>query len=429
VRAVDGAGNVDDTPATYPWTVDTNRPDTTIDSGPADPTADTTASFTFQGTDAGTGVARLECALDGAPFDVCSSGVSYNSLAIGAHTFAVRAVDAAGNVDDTPATYAWTIGKATATVTLSNLTQTYSGSPLTPTATTVPPGLAIVWTNAPQTNAGSYDVTATVNNPNYQGAASGSFVIQKALAIVTFGPPPAPTFPGPNFTVAATTTNTDSGALTFSYVSGPCALVGGATFSSSGVGMCKVQASGAATTNFLAASAQQNVAIGAAAIAINNIPAGPVYGGNFVPTYTYAGGGKTSTTSSTPGICTVSGKGAVTFVGVGTCTLTAHATATASFPAATGPAQSFAVGQAATTISVNNVPGGSSAKKGGSFTPTYYYQGDGVPSVTSNTPTTCTLSGNVVHFAASGTCTVTARATAGINFAASVGTPQSFTIK
>jgi hypothetical protein len=71
-----------------------------------------------------------------------------------------------------------TIAKAAATVTLSNLTQTYTGSPLTPTATTDAPGLAIVWTNAPQTNAGNYAVTATVNEANYQGAASGTFAIK-----------------------------------------------------------------------------------------------------------------------------------------------------------------------------------------------------------------------------------------------------------
>ena len=70
-----------------------------------------------------------------------------------------------------------TIAKAAATVTLtlSTLTQTYTGSPLTPTATTDPSGLAVVWTNAPQTNAGSYTVTATVNDPNYQGAVTGTF--------------------------------------------------------------------------------------------------------------------------------------------------------------------------------------------------------------------------------------------------------------
>ncbi|PYO17333.1 MAG: hypothetical protein DMD88_20800, partial [Candidatus Rokuibacteriota bacterium] len=72
---------------------------------------------------------------------------------------------------------------------------------------------------------------------------------------------PTPTYLGGNFTVSATTTNTDSAGLTYSVVSGPCALVSGATFSSSGAGTCKVQASGAVTTNYLAASAQQDVTI------------------------------------------------------------------------------------------------------------------------------------------------------------------------
>jgi len=60
---------------------------------------------------------------------------------------------------------------------LSNLSQAYTGSPLYPTATTSPAGLAITWTNAPQTNAGSYSVTATINDSSYTGAASGTFVI------------------------------------------------------------------------------------------------------------------------------------------------------------------------------------------------------------------------------------------------------------
>src|SRR5208282_3566526 len=76
-----------------------------------------------------------------------------------------------------------------------------------------------------------------------------------------FGTAPTPTYLGGNFTVSATTTNTDSGALIYSQVSGPCALVSGGTFSSSGAGTCVVQASGAATANFIAASATQNVTI------------------------------------------------------------------------------------------------------------------------------------------------------------------------
>jgi hypothetical protein len=82
-------------------------------------------------------------------------------------------------------TFTITAAKQTATVTLGNLTQTYTGSPLTPTATTNPAGLAITWTNAPQTNAGTYPVTATVNDPSYQGSASGTFTINKATASVS----------------------------------------------------------------------------------------------------------------------------------------------------------------------------------------------------------------------------------------------------
>ena len=108
------------------------------------------------------------------------------------------------------------------------------------------------------------------------------------------------------------------------------------------------------------------------------------YGGNFKPTYAYIGNGKTSATSSTPSTCTVASNGTVSFIRVGTCTLTASAAATADYLATTGTPQSFNIGQSTTTISIKNIP--SNAKKGGSFTPTYNYIGDGTTSSTSSTP-------------------------------------------
>ena len=160
-------------------------------------------------------------------------------------------------------------------------------------------------------------------------------------------------------------------------------------------------------------------------ISITNIPGSAVFGGSFTPAYAYSGDGNTSTTSSTPGTCTVSG-GIVSFVGVGTCTLTANATATTNFAAATGNAQSFTIGQATTTISISNIPG--SAVSGGSFTPTFAYTGDGTTSVTSGTPSTCTVTLAVVNFVGGGTCSLTSHATAGTNYAAVDGSAQSFTI-
>jgi len=102
-----------------------------------------------------------------------------------ADTYAIEAAYTGGpNFPPSNGSGTLTVAKAVATVTLGNLTQTYTGDALTPTATTDPAGLNIVWTGALQTNAGPYPVTATVNDANYQGSASGTFTINKATATI-----------------------------------------------------------------------------------------------------------------------------------------------------------------------------------------------------------------------------------------------------
>jgi hypothetical protein len=89
---------------------DTASPDTTITGGPKPKTKKKTAMFSFSGADARL-VASFQCRLDNGPFEPCSSPKAYSKLKKGRHTFSVRAVDAAGNVDPTPATRSWKVKK------------------------------------------------------------------------------------------------------------------------------------------------------------------------------------------------------------------------------------------------------------------------------------------------------------------------------
>lgn len=107
VRAKSAAGTVDPTPAMYTWVVDATPPETVITSGPQ-PGATGDVSFEFTSE---TG-ATFKCKLDAGATADCLSGVAYNGLALGDHTFVVFATDRAGNVDPTPAEYPFTVSSA-----------------------------------------------------------------------------------------------------------------------------------------------------------------------------------------------------------------------------------------------------------------------------------------------------------------------------
>lgn len=106
VRAVDLAGRPDPTPASWTWQIDTTPPETTIDSGPSGPTNNSSPSFAFSSNEQRV---TFECRLDSGTWSSCSAPKSYSGLAAGQHTFEVRATDAAGNVDPTPASRSFTV--------------------------------------------------------------------------------------------------------------------------------------------------------------------------------------------------------------------------------------------------------------------------------------------------------------------------------
>jgi hypothetical protein len=91
---------------------DTSPPDTSISGHPTDGTTNPDATFAFTGTD-DVGLDHYECSIDGGGWTACSSPQTYPALAVGSHDFRVRAVDAAGNYDTTPASFSWTIAAPT----------------------------------------------------------------------------------------------------------------------------------------------------------------------------------------------------------------------------------------------------------------------------------------------------------------------------
>ena len=102
VAAVSPLGITDPTPATRSFEVDGTAPDTAIDFGPEGLTAIDEPAFSYSSDDP---EATFECRLDEAEFASCPEDeyIAEAPLADGEHSFEVRAVDLAGNVDPSPA--------------------------------------------------------------------------------------------------------------------------------------------------------------------------------------------------------------------------------------------------------------------------------------------------------------------------------------
>jgi uncharacterized protein YjdB len=216
-----------------------------------------------------------------------------------------------------------TVNKATATVTLGNLTQTYTGSALTPTATTAPSGLAITWTGAPDTNAGTYPVTATVNDPNYTGSASGSFVISPAAATVTLSNL-TQTYTGSALTPTATTVPS---GLAITWTGAPDTNAGTYPVTAT---VSNPNYTGSASGSFVISPA-------AATVTLSNL------------TQTYTGSALTPTATTVPSGLAITWTGAPD-----TNAGTYPVTATVGNPNYTGSASgSFVIGPAAATVTAN----------------------------------------------------------------------------
>jgi hypothetical protein len=146
---------------------DTTAPNTTISSATSGSTTATTASFSFTGSDDTTAAGSLtyECKLDSGAYAACTSPKSYTGVAVGSHTFSVRAKDAAGNVDASPATGSWTVTTAT---TPTGLVAAYGFNTTTGTTATDATGNGLngTITGATHTTSGKFGAALSFNGTN-----------------------------------------------------------------------------------------------------------------------------------------------------------------------------------------------------------------------------------------------------------------------
>jgi hypothetical protein len=80
--------------------LDTKPPNTTITKGAPNKTKKTKVKFTFKSSESRS---RFQCKLDNKGWKACTSPTTIKKLSKGKHTFMVRAADAEGNKDESPA--------------------------------------------------------------------------------------------------------------------------------------------------------------------------------------------------------------------------------------------------------------------------------------------------------------------------------------
>ena len=162
-----------------------------------------------------------------------------------------------------------------AIVQLSNLSQTYSGSPLPATVTTTPPSLAMNVTYNGSTSVpvevGSYNVQVSITQPGYTGSGSGTLYITKGTQSITWPDLQAVKVGVQPFALAAAA----SSGLPITYTSSnpAVATVSGAIVTVVGAGTTTIMAIQGGNTDYLAATAvSHDLIVNAAAPAVPTLP-------------------------------------------------------------------------------------------------------------------------------------------------------------
>ena len=266
-------------------------------------------------------------------------------------------------------TSSWTINKQTVAVnvTQSALSKTFNGGTHPVPVSTSPSGktLNVSYTGINGTvynstfapsNAGTYRVTATVNEANFDGNTSELLVVAQAIqSAITFVSDTAATYGTPHTLVAVG--GSGSGILTYVREGGPCTVdASTGVVTATGTGICAFHADRDSSVNYLAKSSASHsitVAKGAQSLAFTSLlPSNTAKDSTYVPT-AVASSGLTPSISITAGlssVCNFNGT-TVTFLASGVCEITAAQSGNNNWNPASSMKQIVEVGKLSQAIS------------------------------------------------------------------------------
>ncbi len=255
---------------------------------------------------------------------------------------------------------------------------------------------------------------------------SQSFTVGKADQTITFGALSNKPAGAADFAVSATAS---SGlTVTFSSTTTGVCTVSGSTVHLVTTGTCTIKADQAGNATYNAApSVSQSFTVGKASqtITFGALSNKPVTAADFTVSATASSGLAVTFSSTTTGVCTVSGS-TVHLVTTGTCTIKADQAGNANYNAAPSVSRSFSVTKVNQTITF----GALADKQLGAadFSVSATASSGLAVSFSSTTSGVCTVSGSTVHLVTTGTCTIQASQAGNATYNAATPVSQSFTV-
>ena len=429
-------GNANYFPATMTQTFNVTPGTQTIAFGSLNNVGFPVAAFTISAT-ASSG---LTVTFASTTTPVCTvSGTTVTIVAMGICSIVANQSGNSNYSAATPVTQSFTVATTFQTITFGPLSNVLFGSaPFTLTATassgltvgfasTTPGVCTVSGVTVTIVGGGTCSITATqpgnVNIPAANPVVQ-SFTVVPETQTITF---PSVTPPG-TLTFPVSATASSGLPVTIASQTPTACTVSGTTVTVVSSGICTLQATQSGNANFAAATPAVNsfvVTYTGQTIAFAAL-ANQVFGvAPFTVSATASSGLTVNLTSTTPGVCTVSGN-TVTIAAAGTCSITATQPGSANVPAATPVVQSFTVSPAMQTIMfaalANQVLGVAPFTVSATAS-------SGLPvSFASTTAGVCTVLAATVTVLAAGTCSITASQPGNTNFFAAANTIQSFTV-